>query len=1034
MDIRIINEENKSKISVNAENTVGIDISTEESLIPVDNVTETIDEYLKYVDEKDNSRDYRFIFTINPICSNVLFNPVTEIVYREGDPDNAIFFGAYGAGVGYGNIGYTTQATKKCPLCGQTNNVQKGKHSVRCSRCGYISIVNTTTSITGGQSITIPTDIRSYMNYKGYTMNELRDKLSRIDMIRDTGFSSKYAGKVVYHCGYDIFNNQMLRNIDFSLTPKIGSSISSQSEKRGFNSITDYRRDHNGKTVKFFKPTIITRGGHRYIASGNTESEHEHMYDTTLQFSKSIDNNLTEKDGWWGIENKCNMSIANYNYSGESVTINKFMNNNKVGEFIDMYPDRSLFSFIPKVNPYLNRIENNWDYCITYPYKSFYDNEIVQDVFIDDNNEKTVINGIRCTSAVDLFEISPDNDSKYIPALDEGDRVMLRSDIRNKFESGTKLSITLIFEHNGVFETYSVHGGSSVLNVGQDGTGEDYLFSINYTDVADYINIIADNYGTDGIDLNKQIYFRIAKKINGRDCKYYFRIFKKVPNFALTNVYSDNYVTDDEIEDNIDNGYNTTVNKMAFERTIYNDNKVQIIYNDNVSTKCLRDNLGRELSTLYLTFIKRNKGYNLWYPQTSADTVNPRNSEIEYSHCFGKLTAGLDLPEYVEDYNVHKIHNISDATIDKINYSLEIRKSPKSLEESVEGIGGEISYSGDTFFVDGTDNTGRYEFFGDIVEFSETQMNEVVLEDVYFRFNTAQRECEAFSVSSQTINGIQITNVIGEFANIEYDEIVIDDHDIKVGTAANSFDIDRRVYNSIRESDIKGNLTKETDYPANLFPEGYCYKAHYPIDIRKLSNTVNDGSHIRLSYTVISKDGATIKIETLGENYYIEQSTILYLYKKTTNHEKLTANVLKIEGSNFNEITFRVNIPNGMSISDFDINKYVIYKKNPLMPDFAYELEDGTGRYYWRELEKEVNLTPDDKLFNSMFTNGAYYVHLNINFFLNRQDPLGSYGVSYGADNGNGANSTKLARMTIEGKFKEIIRDNAYVNEEDSGC
>ena len=158
-------------------------------------------------------------------------------------------------------------------------------------------------------------------------------------MIRDTGFSSKYAGKVVYHCGYDIFNNQMLRNIDFSLTPKISSTISSQSEKKGFNSITDYRRDHNGKTVKFFKPTIVTRGGKRYIASGNTESEHEHMYDTTLQFSKSIDSNLTEKDGWWGIENKCNMSIANYTYNNETINLSK-------GSFItdinNRYDDYSL--------------------------------------------------------------------------------------------------------------------------------------------------------------------------------------------------------------------------------------------------------------------------------------------------------------------------------------------------------------------------------------------------------------------------------------------------------------------------------------------------------------------------------------------------------------------------------------------------------------------------------------------------------------------------------------------------------------------
>ena len=38
-----------------------------------------------YLDEKDASDKYRLIFTINPVCSNVLFNAITEVVKDEGD-------------------------------------------------------------------------------------------------------------------------------------------------------------------------------------------------------------------------------------------------------------------------------------------------------------------------------------------------------------------------------------------------------------------------------------------------------------------------------------------------------------------------------------------------------------------------------------------------------------------------------------------------------------------------------------------------------------------------------------------------------------------------------------------------------------------------------------------------------------------------------------------------------------------------------------------------------------------------------------
>ena len=37
-----------------------------------------------YLQERDACENYRMIFTVNPICTNVLYNAVTEPVYKEG--------------------------------------------------------------------------------------------------------------------------------------------------------------------------------------------------------------------------------------------------------------------------------------------------------------------------------------------------------------------------------------------------------------------------------------------------------------------------------------------------------------------------------------------------------------------------------------------------------------------------------------------------------------------------------------------------------------------------------------------------------------------------------------------------------------------------------------------------------------------------------------------------------------------------------------------------------------------------------------
>ena len=96
MNLNIVTPKTESKRSVDKQNKVGIELSATESVITSDSISSTIDEYARYTEEKDTSDKYRMIFTISPICSNVLFNQITEVVANEGDPDNVIYFGNEG--------------------------------------------------------------------------------------------------------------------------------------------------------------------------------------------------------------------------------------------------------------------------------------------------------------------------------------------------------------------------------------------------------------------------------------------------------------------------------------------------------------------------------------------------------------------------------------------------------------------------------------------------------------------------------------------------------------------------------------------------------------------------------------------------------------------------------------------------------------------------------------------------------------------------------------------------------------------------
>lgn len=824
---KILLGQSKGKRNVNETNFTGVELVSTEHILPVDRITQTLDSYKEYLSEKDSSEIYRLIFTINPVCTNILFNSGTEIVYKEGSND--------------------------C-MCLDSNG-------------------------------SIPNDncIKNYQrDYKGMAANALM----RNDAIKDTAYSHPEIGCLTYHCGVDIFNNHMLRNREFKVVNKLKTA------NTNFNTITDFLRDADGNVIK-----------ERLVKATNmaiTTNIHLYQVDDIRSYQESVHDNLVESNGWVGFINPVTMSIPNYVTGDTSIIINKCMNNNKAGEFIDMYPDRSLYSFIPKYNKYRNRLEHNWDYFITYPYSAETNNELIR-------------GGIKCYF-YDLNELS----ESYFAKGDSGETnfvVHMKTQIKNVFYKGSFVN----FSFGGDAETETP---VKVENIGFNGDDTQHIFSVNFESLVGCLMTAGVN-GGDPSWRNKinNLTIRVKKNVRGADCKYYIRKFKCISKTL-----------------------NSSINPLAFAENIYSDKVAQIVFNDDIVTSGLTDNLGRQISEVFLTIVKRNKGNEAWYldKNYTADTV-------EFSHCFGKVSSGFDMePEEGENYNIH--------------YLTAGNRERKALENDIN----------DTF----------NEFYGDIVEFSPYTIEETVLEDVYHRFNTMQRETE-----------------LVEYSQVKYDVFKADDYDV----TQSSFEVEEK------------SLFPNVSF-ANICNEGYYYKPHYRVKLREFDDVVRQGSHIKMSFlSGLSTNDNQVFSGTTNVPYgivcYTDDSGLhsdtLYLIDK--DGKRIEAKVLSVSGPLRTEISFSAD-------TIVEISNYNVFKPNTMKPPYAYELNDGSGRYLWRDVLTENKIMYGDELYNSMFTNGAHYFHSNVNFYLKRQDPFGEYGLNVRNDGSNMDTFTGAS----EGELKEI--------------
>lgn len=745
---------------------------------------------------------------------------------------------------------------------------------------------------------------RYLTNIKSVTNSPIIGKQDLFDLhdaVRDTQLSNVNC-RWQYFCGLNIFNNHIMRNKTFKAV------CLPSSNNINFNTLSDYMREEDGLQVKGYNDNVSNQ-------SSPQLNLHLYLRENIHTFQSSIDENLTDKNGWLGFINKSN--IDTFDKNGHTLNINKVINSSKACEFVYMYPTPNLFYFIPIYNQQYKRYEKNWNYCLTYPstdsrskkdnsnqFKQFLNEDInsLKLIFFEEKDNQIVCysiaqHGLQVGDVINLYN---DNTNELII---ENAEVISLGDSNQK-----EKKFVFTISNNGVF----------LSNKWKSISDEEYAQGY----VNDPILIISNNKTKAGnyyiinnkINLDDSAQsFSFKKVINGVAVDYYVRFFSKIPNWKFSNkkISEQNIYEDEEFLKKYQQkeyDFQSINSNMAYAKTIYNDDVGQIVFTDDVDLSYLHDNLGRPLHEVYLTIMKNNKGYKKWYG--IGEQIRSADEDVEFSHAFGKVTQAFRFSKYslVND-NIDNVLTLN--TIDQRN-----------------GYG-EINYIDDEIT----------EFIGDICYYSSSSAEEVSIQTISYRFNTAQRELKNEDGAFEVFN------------NLIYDEIITDDYD-------------------------SASFKTETESISNVCQrkEGYYYQAHYPIQIHTLSDLQ---SAYPRTYKILQYKNREIIVD---KQFTLQTNDKCYLYN-IQNGNLETLQVIE----NINSKTFKINTT--LNITTANISQYRILTPDPnVIPKFAQIINDGTCRFAWRNIIiNGYDIYSDIEEYP--FTNGAFYINKRINFYLLRQDP-----------------------------------------------
>ena len=1002
MDSKYFLNEFNSKKAVNTSEGLNVSLMGKRRLLPANDVAEVISQYDVYMDERDKCDTIRLTCQINSLCTNILFNRITEIVKNEGS--SALTFINYGLLNGEKSEGAISNKimykNKKMSFwSGGTMTYQSKGTNSSPSQTDIIAHDDDATNVHLKSNVKHPT-------------NSIRDT-----QITNDGF--------VYHCGLDILNNHLVRSNTFKPVCKY-KQIGNNDASDAFNTIADVLRNVFGNKITEILPFPITAN---VTNNAKFVTMHVYEYDDILTFNDCIKNKLKIKhDGWAGFYNTSKIkSYDNFSVSHTGTAINdeaqleieRPIMYHGGGDFVDMYPDRSLFSFIPKYNKYRNRYENNWNYCLTYPSSSTTDNfnDIIEksvnslkaiyfdeNTFADNGTRQLVIYGIakHGLNVGDYVNIYlTDKDGKTKKVLDNAEVAAIADDFIFTVFSDIQLSSTWVeLNDNEIQEGRDItiddkeyHIDSATKKFYYYGTSKDVKY---YVVNGKYVNF--DDYAQ---------FLSYKKVVNGIECDYYVRIFSKIPNFKNSSVdvsneyeiYKNGAKTIKKYQDK-KYDFESHPSRLAFAKNIYSDEIGEVVFTDDINIANLKDNLGRPLSSIYLTLVKNNKGYKEWYGYNYIDNwdeAETKSSSVEFAHCFGSVRCGIEISD-------ESIYNETVNSINKINAI----DSPYGYD--ISDINGNRSYTTETnknVSIDDYEVWFDFDknYYGDLCYYDNYNAIERSIQPILHRFNTAQRE----SIASKSSN---------YFNKFVYDEIKHDDYD-----SSYTYEIEANVFNE-----------------CNSKKEGYYYKPHYEIPIksygkvntilpdfltiRSLTNTVKGTRIVTMEKHYLANGDKSMIYDMWNDKYYFCKTII----GDDDNERVFTCNIYDENGKEvyLNDLYTIADVDYeseeyNAEIASKDLLNFKLFKIDNLnIPSYPKILKDGTCRFIWREIINNGMENGSKTIEEYPFTNGAFYINKRIDLYLRRQDPYDLYGL-YSEDD-------------ILGNDVNYESEDNYVKEDDIVC
>lgn len=714
-DAKIFMQRNAYKRSHDKNSGIEVAISGKRKLLPSSSLSTIVNDAEQYEKERYACRNLRLTVQVEPVCTNVLSNCVSEIVKDEGS------------------------------------------ESVICLNFGQ-----SPGHAPGSINRLYPRQKQSSLFYGDDAAH---------NCVMDTQLSNRYCG-YSYHCGKDIFNNHLLRSKTFKTVNCYGSGGVKNPEN--FNTIRDWMRDGDGSYISGYYDTRTEKNRTPNVQEHLYQYGEVLSYEDAVKEKQIEENgwigfrNVPKMPSYSGIEQ-----------NDADLFVSLPINNKEACSFVDLCPERELFDFKPRYNSFKNRTEQNWNYCITYPSSAttegidfiagnnglcaaYYD-EMSK---ADNGQRQTVIysvsmHGLQIGDKVNLYAGSGSG-------IDDQELVATNVSVTDVIDD----YIFCVYSDNQISHMWA--DIKYEMTTGDTFTAQGVTYTINKGNMTvtgghGPFNII--NYRVN-LDHTKKL-LTYKRVVNGREDEYYVRIFSRLPNFRFADSAITELNADEAAIEFRDRKYEfeSHPSRMGFAKTIYSDGIGEIVFTDDIQFGNLHDHRGRPLTELYLTIVKNNRGYENWYGKNVAGcTHNIRANDIEYSHVFGKVTCGFK--QSLESTDVPFDYKSADRITN------EDDRNPRSSGLYMWNTSdGEINYrdTDEGIFYNHPDYNDRDEvnfysvnhYYGDLASYNEETALETVIQPTMFRFNTAQRE----------LNSAAKFNAFTYFNRFYVDELITDDYD-----------------------------------------------------------------------------------------------------------------------------------------------------------------------------------------------------------------------------------------------------------------